>query len=187
MGLGFPFLSFFLPRSCKPCPAVPVVCQKTSGSVMSICSPQAAPAWATWELSPLSISLWLSLHWKRKRNKCLFTPKSLYQSKKQTKTSFIVCCGYQTSAAAWQCKLKTPFHRWNDIDIVPSRSIATSTYASPRSCSTWTASSLDVFVDAHAHINPQTEVSPVFSVIFIYVVSVQLHPLVYPISLWKSS
>lgn len=184
VGLGVLVLAFFFPRSCQPRPAVPVVYQKASGSVVPICSPQAAPTWATWELSPLSISLWLSLPWKRKRNKWLFTPKLLYQRKK-SKTSFTVYCGYQKLAATWQCKLKTPFTVNDIMGTVPSHSIATSTYASLRSCSTWTTHL--TFVDARIHPPPgtHTEISPAFSVIFIHAVSVHLPRLAYPISLSK--
>lgn len=150
-------LSSSPPRSCQPCPAVPIVYQKAPGSVVPLHSPQAAPARATWELPPLSISLWLSLDWKGKRNTWLFTPGLLYQRKKTSKASFTVFCGYQTLAAMRQWKLKTPFHGpWMVLWIQFPHKLLPHRLKPAWEVLVCKQITWHVFVDAQAHIHSPT-------------------------------
>lgn len=147
---------FFFPRSCQPCPAVSVVHQKASGSVVPICSPQAAPAWATWELSSLSINLWLSLHWKRKRNKWLFTRKLLQQRKKIKDIIYCLLCIPNISCYV-TVQIENTFSSRMILRIQFPHSLLPNPLTPAWEVEVHEQLTWPVFVDARAHIHPPTD------------------------------
>lgn len=144
-------------RSCQPGPAVQVVYQKVPGSVVPVHSPQAAPAWATGELPPVSITL-TAFRLEKKEEQMAVYSKIIISTKKKKINGIIYCLLWLPNISCCvTVKIENIFSQAVNgiVDTVPHNLF-------PRQLTpawevlVWRQLTWHVFVDAYAHIHSPT-------------------------------